>query len=89
MKNERTLVLAAMQWHVLYSERIEVGKRRSELRKAIPKGAAVPFTVRDKFSDFQLEITELKRKERVALRALAKICSEIRGQFEDADVIDV
>jgi xanthine dehydrogenase iron-sulfur cluster and FAD-binding subunit A len=68
-----------------------VGTEKRRLDKEIKAaGAAALFSPLHRLEgEAARQLTELKRKELAALRALAKACAQQRGRLDVADVIDL
>ncbi len=86
--NDREILTACLRWHTAHTHRLEVGaeQRRFQLaqKRRIGFGG----------SDIGIgqRLTAAKRIELAALRRLAKLCAQVRGNHQrapDADVIDV
>ena len=86
--NDREILAACLRWHTAHVRRLEIGaeQRRYQTEQKQRTGFGG--------SDFEISqrLTAAKRPELAALRALAKVCANVRGnqqQVSDADVIDV
>lgn len=93
MNNDRELIHATMQWHAIYARRTELNAQRLAMEKEIwPKvgrslGCGHPkWRLLGATKD---EIVKMKAKERIALRALAKVCAAQRSAYGAAEIIDV
>lgn len=89
--NDRELINAALLWSTARARRLAVGaeKRRldAQLRAGGDDGWSLQRSVQQ--TEAGRQVTELKRRELAALRALAKVCAKQRGHLQAADVIDV
>ena len=76
MNNDRELIHAARRWHTAHKCRMVVGAEKRRLDKAIKAGEAAGFwsLLFRHLAEAGCQVTELKRKELAALRALAKAC---------------
>jgi hypothetical protein len=86
--NDHEILGAALRWHTTQQFRLAASAKLYEHKKAQQQSTGY-------FSsdyDLRLRVTEAKRIELAALRALAKVCAKVRGnqqQVCDADVIDL
>lgn len=89
--NDRELIHAALQWHAAHARRMTAGAEKRRLDRVIKaEGFDVMFSAaRSRQIVVARELTELKRRELAALRALAKACAKQRGNLASADVIDL
>lgn len=89
MNNDQEILTAALRWHAANIKRLEVGaeKRREQQYAKERTGYASASTATDQ------RHSEVKRRERAALRQLAKACKESLQVFTvnvvATDVIDV
>jgi len=89
MQND--LTHAALLWHAAHVRRLAVGKEKRRIDAQLKAGGDDGWSLQRSIqqSEAGRQVTELKRKELAALRALAKACAQQRGRLEAADVIDV
>lgn len=89
--NERDLVHAALQWHAAHVRRLAVGREKRRIDAQLKAGGDDGWNLQRivQQSEAGRQVTELKRKELAAMRALAKVCAQQRGHLQAADVIDV
>jgi hypothetical protein len=86
--NDREILATAMRWHTTHQLRLSASANLYKHKQAQRRSTGY-FS-----SDCELSrnVTEAKRIELAALRALAKVCEKVRGnqqQVCDADVIDL
>ena len=82
---EREVLIAVLRWHTAHVYRLEISREQRRYQAAQKKSAG--FGGSD--LDISRRITAAKRPELAALRALAAICTKLRGSpIDDADVID-
>ena len=86
--NDREILATCLRWHTAHARRLEIGaeQRRFQLEQKQRNGFGG--------SDYEISqrLTAAKRVELAALRALAKVCQQMRTrqqQTTDANVIDV
>ena len=83
---------AALRWSTAYESRRAAGteKRLADDASDQAKGLGVMqrLSATVAAADASRRVTELKRQERAAMRALAKVCARYRS-LQDADVFDV
>lgn len=91
MMSDRELVHAALLWHTAHERRLAVGAEKRRLDAQLKAGGDCGWTLQRLMqqSEAARQLTELKRRELVALRLLAKSCAKQRGGLNLADVIDV
>lgn len=91
MTSNRELINAALLWHTAHARRLAVGKEKRRLDAQLKAGGDEGWCLQRSVqqSEAGRQVTELKRRELAALRALAKVCAKQRGHLEAADVIDV
>jgi hypothetical protein len=85
---EREILAAALRWHTTHVRRLAASAKLYQYRK----GQRQRTGYWSLEGDLSQRVTELKRLEQAALRALAKVCAGVRGsqqQVTDADVIDL
>ena len=86
MNQDRAILAAALRWHTTHERRMAASSKLYEHKKAEKQRTGY-------FSsdyDLSLGVTEAKRPEQAALRALAAQCAKVRGtHIDDAAVIDV
>jgi hypothetical protein len=89
--NDRELTNAALLWHTAHARRLAVGKEKRRLDAQLKAGGDDGWSLQRSIqqSEAGRQVTELKRRELAALRALAKVCAKQRGHLQAADVIDV
>ncbi|SEO43746.1 hypothetical protein SAMN05428959_10814 [Duganella sp. CF517] len=89
--NDRELTNAALLWHTAHARRLAVGKEKRRLDAKLKAGGDDGWSLQRSIqqSEAGRQVTELKRKELAALRALARVCAKQRGHLQAADVIDV
>jgi len=92
--NDREILAAALRWHTIYTKRLTIGKENAKRLKAERAGYqdGQPRYFGPCPGETAPLLTAIKRKELAALRELAKVCAQVRGnqqQVSDADVIDV
>ncbi len=83
---DREILAACLRWHAAHVRRLEIGAEQRAYQKSQKQ--------RTGFGGSSYEIgkrlTAAKRPELVALRALAAICTKVRGSaIDDANVVDV
>ena len=86
--NDREILAAALRWHTTHLRRLAASAKLYAHRKAEKQSTG--YFPSD--YDLGLKVTEAKRVERAALRALAKVCANVRGDqllVSDADVIEL
>jgi hypothetical protein len=90
MNNDRELIHAALQWHTAHTRRMAIGTEKRRLDKEIKaEGFSMFSPARTQQGNAARQLTELKRKELVTLRELAKACARHRGGLDLSDVIDL
>ncbi|MBA5686965.1 hypothetical protein [Rugamonas apoptosis] len=90
MSHERELVHAVLQWHTAHARRMAIGAEKRRLEKQLKaEGLSIFSPAYTQQGNAARQLTELKRKELAALRALAKACAKQRGHLDSADVIDL
>jgi hypothetical protein len=89
--NDRELIHAALQWHAAHARRLTAGAEKRRLDRTIKaEGFDAMFSAaRSRQIVVARELTELKRRELAALRALSKACAKQRGNLDASDVIDL
>ncbi|WP_373989442.1 hypothetical protein [Duganella sp. BuS-21] len=89
--NDRELINAALQWHAAHVRRLAVGREKRRIDAQLKAGGDDGWNLQRIIQQNETgrQITELKRRELAALRALAKVCAKQRGHLQAADVIDV
>ncbi len=101
--NDREILTAALRWSTAFEDRKEIGNKKRLFEKHLRIFGASQFDVhsptyqhtswlRRAESDASLQLTVARKRERAAMRDLAKVCAKVReGQSHvaDADVIDV
>lgn len=89
--NDRELINAALLWHTAHARRLAVGKEKRRLDAQLKAGGDDGWSLQRSIqqSEAGRHVTELKRRELAALRALARVCAKQRGHLQAADVIDV
>lgn len=88
MTNDRELIHAALLWHTAHARRLAVGTEKRRLDKLLKaEGLSVFSPAYTQQGSAARQLTELKRKELAALRALAKACAKQRGRLDIADVV--
>lgn len=86
----RAIEHAALQWFVVYQQRLDITSEKRRVAKAIKaSGSGWHRTLSDQETDLAARLTPMRKKELMALRKLAKACAEQRGRLDGADVIDV
>lgn len=84
------LTTAALRWHTAHVRRLAVGAEKRRLDKLLKdEGLSVFSSAYSQQGKAARQLTELKRRELAALRALAKACSKQRGHLQAADVIEL
>lgn len=86
--NDHETLASALRWHTTHQSRLAASAKLYEHRKAARQ------SIGHYSSDYllTLNVTEAKRVERAALRALAKVCANARGiqlQVCDAEVVEL
>ncbi|WP_295993475.1 hypothetical protein [Rugamonas sp.] len=90
MSNDRELIHAALMWHAAHARRLAIGAEKRRLDKLLKtEGLSIFSPAYTQQGNAARQLTELKRKELAALRALAKACAKQRGRLDVADIIDV
>lgn len=88
MSDDRDLVHASLQWHAAHARRLAVGTEKRRLDKLLKaEGLSVFSPAYTQQGNAARQLTELKRRELAALRALAKACARQRGRLDVADVV--
>jgi hypothetical protein len=89
--NDRELTNAALLWHTAHARRLAVSREKRRLDAQLKAGGDDGWSLQRSIqqSEAGRQVTELKRRELAALRALAKVCAKQRGHLQAADVIDV
>jgi hypothetical protein len=101
--NDREILTAALRWSTAFEDRKEIGSKKRLFEKHLkgfgdsqfkPQSSTYQHTswLRRAASDAALQLTIARKRERAAMRDLAKVCAKVRiGQrhVADADVIDV
>jgi hypothetical protein len=85
---EREIHAAALRWHTTHVRRLAATAQLYQFRK----GQRQRTGYWSLEGDLSQRVTELKRLEQAALRALAKVCAGVRGsqhQVSDAHAIDL
>lgn len=89
--NDRELINAALLWHTAHARRLTVGREKRRIDAQLKAGGDDGWNLQRSIQQNEAgrRVTELKRRELAALRALAKVCAKQRGHLQAADVIDV
>ncbi|MEV4782118.1 hypothetical protein [Burkholderia sp. LMU1-1-1.1] len=89
--SDRELTNAALLWHTAHARRLAVGREKRRLDAQLKAGGDDGWSLQRSIqqSEAGRQVTELKRKELAALRALARVCAKQRGHLQSADIIDV
>lgn len=83
------IATAALRWHTAYERRRAAGSAKRSADKALKESAnRVVSGALSRSVDASRRVTELKRQERAAMRALSKLCAKARGDLQDADIVD-
>lgn len=87
------IAAAALRWSTAYDRRRTAGtaKRIADQANddADQHGSPIQRLAATRAAtDASRRVTELKRQERAAMRALAKVCAKYRDELQDADVFD-
>jgi hypothetical protein len=84
--NDREILAACLRWHTTHERRMAASSRLYEHKKAEKQRTGYFSSA----YDLSVEVTEAKRLERAALRALAKVCASVRtNQQGVTDVIEM
>jgi hypothetical protein len=85
------MINAALLWHAAHVRRLAVGREKRRIDAQLKAGGDDGWNLQRIIQQNETgrQVSELKRKELVALRALAKVCAKQRGHLQAADVIDV
>lgn len=91
MSDSHELTTAALRWHTAHSRRLAVGKEKRRIDAQLKAGGDDSWNLQRVIqqSEAGRQVTELKRRELAALRALAKVCAKQRVNLQAADIIDV
>jgi len=89
--NDRDLSHVASLWHVARERRMTIGsvKRKLDAQLKAENGSAWASPLYRQQAEAARQLTEAKRRELAAIRALAKVCARQRGRLVAADVIDL
>lgn len=89
--SDRELTNAALLWHTAHARRLAVGREKRRLDAQLKAGGDDGWSLQRSIqqSEAGRQVTELKRKELAALRALTRVCAKQRGNLQSADIIDV
>lgn len=89
--NDREMINAALLWHAAHVRRLAVGREKRRIDAQLKAGGDGGWNLQRIIQQNETgrQVTELKRKELAALRALAKVCAKQRGHLQAVDVIDV
>lgn len=84
------IINAALLWHTAHERRLAIGAENRRLNKKIKaEDLSLWHPAHTQQGNAARQLTELKRRELKALRALSKACLQHRHQLDQADVIDV
>ncbi|RUR65883.1 hypothetical protein EJP67_02290 [Variovorax guangxiensis] len=83
------ITTAALRWSTAHARRRALGAEKRLAEQAY-KAAVMPVTsgALTRSVEASRRVTEAKRLERAALRALAKLCATTRDGLADAEVIE-
>jgi hypothetical protein len=87
--NDREILASTLRWHTTHQRRLAASAKLYEDKKAAKQSTGHFYS-----SDcgLSLKVSEAKRVERAALRALAKVCANVRGNqllVCDAEVVEL
>lgn len=87
--SERALSNAALQWHAAHERRLAIGKYKRKLDAQIKAGGDCGWSLQRSIeqSEAGRQLTEARRRELAAMRALARACAAQRGHLDLADVV--
>jgi len=90
MRASVDITTAALRWSTARARRLALGTEK-RLAEQVYQAAAMPVMsgALDRKLSASDRLTEAKRLERAALRALAKLCATTRDGLADAEVIEV
>mgnify|MGYP000970408110 FL=1 len=85
MNPDHEILAACLRWHAAHVRRLEIGAEQRAYQKAQKQRTGLGGSSHENGK----RLTAAKRPELAALRALAAICTKVRGSpIDDAEVID-